>query len=130
MKTPVIILLSFAFQHAWSQPPDWSVEWGNHYARAMASWSTIVALSAFNYSAVDGSFRITSVPGDYFWSNGWSWGNAAVKAEGKGSRVTISVRHGKLKLNSVETAGVGRTQISEPLTLGEEETREFVVSSR
>jgi len=105
-------------------------ECGNHYARAMASWSTIVALSAFNYSAVDGSFRITSVPGDYFWSNGWSWGNAAVKAEGKGSRVTISVRHGKLKLNSVETAGVGRTQISEPLTLGEEETREFVVSSR
>jgi hypothetical protein len=48
------------------------VECGNHYARTMASWSTILALSGFHYAAVDGTFFITSTPGQYFRSNGYS----------------------------------------------------------
>ena len=31
-------------------------ECGNHYVRAMASWSEILALSQFNYSGVDKDF--------------------------------------------------------------------------
>ncbi|HZY37261.1 MAG TPA: GH116 family glycosyl-hydrolase [Mucilaginibacter sp.] len=69
-------------------------ECGNHYARAMASWSAILALSGFHYSAVDGSFIITSKPGYYFWSNGYAWGSVKVE---NGS-ATLKVDYGALKL--------------------------------
>jgi len=72
-------------------------ECGNHYARAMASWSEILALSKFNYSGVDKRFSITSKPGNYFWSNGYSWGNAIVYA----NKVTIAVHYGKLNVESI-----------------------------
>lgn len=49
-------------------------ECGHHYARSMASWSLVLALSDFHYSGVDGRMRFTARPGAYFWSNGASWG--------------------------------------------------------
>ena len=49
-------------------------ECGHHYARSMASWSAIIALSDFQYSGIDKSMKITARPGNYFWSNGYSWG--------------------------------------------------------
>lgn len=58
--------------------PFSEAECGHHYARSMASWATIIALSDFNYSAVDKAFHITSNPGTYFWSNGYSWGTCTV----------------------------------------------------
>jgi len=39
----------------------------------------VLALSGFHYSAVDGSFAVTSAPGRYFWSNGSGWGGAVVR---------------------------------------------------
>ncbi len=80
-------------------------ECGNHYARAMASWSAIIAISQFNYSAVTGKFSITSKPGNYFWSDGYAWGNAAVTGEG----VTIAVHYGELALSAVELKNAGTT---------------------
>lgn len=73
-------------------------ECGHHYARAMASWSAVIALSDFLYSGVDKSIRITSRPGSYFWSNGYSWGNIEVSE----SDVTIEVLHGSLDLKSLK----------------------------
>lgn len=49
-------------------------ECGHHYARAMASWSLVVALADFQYSGVEQRMGFTSTPGTYFWSNGASWG--------------------------------------------------------
>ena len=43
-------------------------ECGHHYARSMASWSAIIALSEFQYSGVDKSMKITDRPGNYFLS--------------------------------------------------------------
>ncbi|RFZ94480.1 hypothetical protein D0C36_02725 [Mucilaginibacter conchicola] len=80
-------------------------ECGNHYVRAMASWSALVAISKFHYSAVDGSFTITSKPGTYFWSNGYAWGDVVVDDKGSKPSVIISVHHGSLKLNTVALAG-------------------------
>lgn len=45
-------------------------ECGHHYARAMASWASIIAQSGFLYSAVDKSIKFTDKPGNYFWSTG------------------------------------------------------------
>lgn len=98
-------------------------ECGNHYARAMASWGTLVAYSDFHYSAVDNKFSITSKPGNYFWSNGYSWGNARV-AEGK---VKIDVHHGTLSLKSVEAKGKGVYHQKGLLSLSEGQSREFPI---
>lgn len=72
-------------------------ECGHHYARSMASWSTIIALSDFQYSGIDKSMRITARPGNYFWSNGYSWGTINVT----NNDVTIEVINGSLQLKSL-----------------------------
>ncbi|MCG6915015.1 non-lysosomal glucosylceramidase [bacterium BMS3Abin03] len=76
-------------------------ECGNHYVRAMASWSVILALSEFSFSAVDKKFSITSKPGKYFWSNGYAWGNVEVNDH----QVNINLKFGKLDLKIVEVKG-------------------------
>ncbi len=79
-------------------------ECGHHYARSMASWSAIIALSEFQYSGVGKSMKITDRPGTYFWSNGYSWGTACVDNES----VTIEVLKGSLHL---KTLNVGNKKI-------------------
>lgn len=72
-------------------------ECGHHYARSMASWSAIIALSDFQYSGVDKSMKITDRPGNYFWSNGYAWGTIQVTD----NDVTIEVINGSLLLKSL-----------------------------
>lgn len=54
-------------------------ECGHHYARSMASWSLVLAMSGFHYSGVDQRMAFTDRPGRYFWSNGASWGLCEVE---------------------------------------------------
>jgi non-lysosomal glucosylceramidase len=98
-------------------------ECGNHYARAMASWSEILAWSKFHYSAVDRIFAITSRPGNYFWSNGYSWGNAIV---GQGA-VTVSVHYGTLALKTLVLQGLGETDLAQAIVLNEGDEKEFKI---
>lgn len=99
-------------------------ECGNHYVRAMASWSAIPAISKFHYSAVDGSFVITSKPGTYFWSNGYAWGSATVTAGKKGRSLRIKVSFGAIKLNTVALAGIKILSTQGQFSEGQE--REFL----
>lgn len=73
-------------------------ECGHHYARAMASWGLILSLSGFNYSAVDSELTVTSNPGKYFWSNGYSWGTFTVEND----MVEIEVISGNLKIKRLK----------------------------
>ncbi|HMJ70087.1 MAG TPA: GH116 family glycosyl-hydrolase [Cyclobacteriaceae bacterium] len=98
-------------------------ECGHHYARAMAAWSTVLALSEFNYSAVDRKFSITSKEGDYFWSNGYAWGLAKVS----GRSVTISVRFGSLELSTVELKGLGTVSLKKPTAIKEGTEQQFTL---
>lgn len=77
--------------------PFSEAECGYHYARAMASWSALIALSGFQYSGVENTMHITSTPGTYFWSNGYSWGICNVGID----NVEIKVSKGFLKLKSL-----------------------------
>src|SRR5450432_1911243 len=95
----------------------------NHYARAMASWSAILAWSDFHYSAVEKKFAITARPGNYFWSNGYSWGNALVD---KG-RLKITVHYGTLTLKAVALQGFGAASLPIPIVLQEGDTRIFEI---
>lgn len=83
--------------------PFSEAECGHHYARSMASWSAVIALSEFQYSGVDHSMHITARPGCYFWSNGYSWGTCTVSA----SDISIEVIKGALTLNKL-TVGSGK----------------------
>ena len=62
-------------------------ECGHHYARAMASWSAVLAWSGFQYSGADKKMSFTKKPGTYFWSNGYEWGTARVD---EGGRVVVN----------------------------------------
>ena len=51
-------------------------ECGHHYARAMASWGLVVALTGFRYDARQGlmTFAEVTQPTRWFWSTGSAWG--------------------------------------------------------
>ncbi|HEY4703296.1 MAG TPA: GH116 family glycosyl hydrolase, partial [Streptosporangiaceae bacterium] len=51
-------------------------ECGHHYARAMASWGLVVALTGFRYDARQGLMTVAEVtqPTRWFWSTGSAWG--------------------------------------------------------
>ncbi|MCJ8329417.1 MAG: hypothetical protein HRT89_03885, partial [Lentisphaeria bacterium] len=73
-------------------------ECGRYYARAMASWAAIPALSDFLYSAVEQSIQFTEKSGTYFWSTGSAWGNAIVTKTG----LKLTVEFGSIKIKSIQ----------------------------
>ena len=83
------------------------IECGHHYARAMASWAGLLALSGFHYSGVDKSMSFTSNPGNYFWSNGYAWGTC--KVEGK--KANLNVLFGRVELSRFTLAGQGSVKL-------------------
>ncbi len=74
------------------------VESGVHYARAMASWSLLLALSGIEYDGRDHSLwfdpKIDADPFTTFWSTGSAWGTLTIDAK----NVTLTVEHGELQL--------------------------------
>jgi non-lysosomal glucosylceramidase len=57
-------------------------ECGHHYARALASWSVLLALSGFDYDAGEGRLRVAPriAEGEFrcFFSTGTAWGTVAL----------------------------------------------------
>jgi len=83
-------------------------ECGHHYARAMASWAAIPALTGFCYSGVRKSMSFAKGPGPWFWSNGYAWGECRQRPAGKSAQVQLSVSGGELALRSFQLAGTGK----------------------
>jgi uncharacterized protein (DUF608 family) len=81
------------------------IECGHHYARAMAAWSSVLALSDFHYSGVTKTMSFTSKPGLYFWSNGYAWGMCEITS----LQVKLSVLCGKLDINKLMLDGINKT---------------------
>lgn len=77
-------------------------ECGRHYARAMASWSSVLAISGFQYSGINHEIGFTDQPGKYFWSNGYSWGTATISQKGKSLHVKLQVLSGSLVIKSLK----------------------------
>jgi len=74
-------------------------ECGHHYARAMASWAAVLALTGFSYSGVENTMTFAPKDGTFFWSNGYAWGSCSLQRKKKGVSVELSVLHGELALS-------------------------------
>ena len=98
--------------------PFSEAECGHHYARAMASWSAMIAWSGFRYSGVDKVMCFTSRPGRYFWSNGSSWGICEVSDK----HVSLKLLKGCLELKKIKVGDREKKLKDWKLECGEERT--------
>ena len=104
----------------YNRNPYAEIESGYYYARALSSWSVLLAMSGFSYDGSRNSICFDPVPGreDFttFWSCGSGWGNFTRT----GSGITLEVDYGQLLLKEF---GIGRSGPGVPLqmTLNEKE---------
>ncbi len=87
-------------------------ECGHHYARAMASWTSFVALSGFHYDGAEASVtalpRVSDRNFRCFWSTATGWGTFSYRpVAGNGTRFAIQVLAGKLRCGSCSIRGAG-----------------------
>ncbi len=86
-------------------------ECGHHYARAMAAWSGVLALSGFRYhgpnAAVIASPRVSHDRFTCFWSTATGWGTFSV-----GPGLEIKVLHGTLPCRSCEFQAPGTASVA------------------
>ncbi len=96
-------------------------ECGHHYARAMASWAAVLALSGFHYSGVTQhiEFAATEKASQVFWSNGYAWGTFSQKPSAEGVEVELKVLHGSLILKQLTLKGAGTTRFESLLQISQ-----------
>ncbi len=102
-------------------------ECGYHYARAMASWAAMLALTGFHYSGVERTMTFAAERGTFFWSNGYAWGTCSLEDAEKGMRVQLSVLHGELALRQFTLDGFGRERFDETIQINAGKKAEFLV---
>ena len=85
-------------------------ECGNHYARAMSSWSLVVALSGYTYSAPEGriGFAPRVNPSNFkcVWTCGSGWGEYRQRVTSAGATIELRVVDGSVTLRQVDLGGV------------------------
>jgi non-lysosomal glucosylceramidase len=91
-------------------------ECGHHYARAMASWTSFVALSGFQFDGAKAS--VAAIPRtahktfNCFWSTGTGWGTFSYQPiSANGTRFTLHVLAGTLPCRSCEISGTGTSAV-------------------
>ncbi|MGC9224560.1 MAG: GH116 family glycosyl-hydrolase [Terracidiphilus sp.] len=76
------------------------VEAGNHYVRAMASWSVLVAMSGFQYrgdiAEVTAAPPVAAANFNCFWASATGWGAYSLRKGGGRTRFTLHVLAGSL----------------------------------
>jgi non-lysosomal glucosylceramidase len=91
-------------------------ECGHHYARAMASWSVLLALSGYQYSAPTQTLRFAPcVETDDFrclFTAGNAWGSNSQMIEGGHRSYSVEVRHGTLTLSCLALGGAAPQQVT------------------
>ena len=88
-------------------------ECGHNYARAMAAWSSVLALTGFNYSAVENSMVFLPKEGKVFWSNGYSYGTMVQKLSSDSANIELNVIKGKIELGAFNLRDFGE-EVFEP----------------
>jgi non-lysosomal glucosylceramidase len=95
-------------------------ECGHHYARAMASWAAVPALSRFQYSGVTKRMTFAAQAGNLFWSNGFAWGQCNIQDESDSYHIELIVKNGEIKLGCFKLEGIGEVK-TEVITLSSQD---------
>jgi non-lysosomal glucosylceramidase len=103
-------------------------ECGHHYARAMASWAAVLAMTGFHYSGVEKSMTFAAKDGTFFWSNGYAWGSCSIKQSARGKLIELSALQGELDLSSFAIRGFGQVRFEDILPIKAGEKAIFTVS--
>ena len=106
-------------------------ECGHHYARAMAAWAHLLALTGFSY---DGQAReITfACPTDtvtWFWSNGYAWGTVLLRPADNCLHIELAVGGGALTVQSLFIRGFGKHTDASTRTFGREDKWQVTLSA-
>jgi uncharacterized protein (DUF608 family) len=87
-------------------------ECGHHYARSLASYGVLTALSGFSFDMVEKRLgfapRVFEKDFRCFWSVGSAWGMYTQKTSGKKAAFRLEVKYGSLELEALEVAPGGR----------------------
>jgi hypothetical protein len=92
-------------------------ECGHHYARAMASWAAVLALTGFSYSGVEKTMTFAPKDGTFFWSNGYAWGSCSLQCKKKSVSIELSVLQGELALSRFELREFGYLEFDKTLRI-------------
>lgn len=96
-------------------------ECGHHYARAMASWSLLLALSGYHYDGSAGrmSFapRVAEANFRSFWSSGSGWGTFRQQGGRNLRTARLDILYGDVKLNELLLSGVVKKTIAAKVTV-------------
>ncbi|MBV9229909.1 MAG: hypothetical protein JOZ18_11390 [Chloroflexi bacterium] len=85
------------------------IECGDHYARAMAGWSVLEALTGFRYNALEYALSFMPVNmqeelhAPFITASGW--GTFAQVKEAKGSRIALSCTYGNIRIAQLSLSG-------------------------
>jgi len=107
-------------------------ECGHHYARAMASWAAVLALTGFHYSAVTQTLRFAASPTPcrWFWSTGTAWGLCEQTPGEREAKVTLSVTKGRLTLRTLTLEGFGTLTLPVVQTLSEGSAQDYTITTQ
>jgi non-lysosomal glucosylceramidase len=91
-------------------------ECGHHYARAMASWSVLTALSGYQYSApaqiLELRPKLSAENFQCLFTAGDAWGEFSQRTEGGRRRLGLEVRHGTLTLARLALGGEAPARVT------------------
>ena len=102
-------------------------ECGHHYARAMIAWAATLALTGFQFSAVEKTMTFAVRNGTFFWSSGYAWGTCELHAQRESFRARLAVLHGQLELNEFRLREFGTYTFPRTRTIAADEQVEFKV---
>lgn len=105
-------------------------ECGHHYARAMASWAAVLALTGFHYSGVDKSMTFAAKNGIHFWSNGYAWGICEQHSNDNSIDVKLKVQYGELILSRLELKGYGDVEFDRVQIIQEKNSVSLTISKK
>ena len=106
MREGLTIVNAVRDRHDGARRNPWDeFECGHHYARAMSSWSVLLALSGFHYSAVEGQLSFKpALPVDGFrcvFCAGTAWGTLTIAER----EAQLRVEYGELTLREFAVGG-------------------------
>jgi uncharacterized protein (DUF608 family) len=109
-------------RHPIPRNPWCEIECGGHYARAMSSWSLLLALSGWKYDGPRGELQFAPCyrPENFksFFTGPESWGSIAQTLDEAKQKIEIAVQSGVLHLGTLEIAAVQSGNYQPSVRLG------------